>query len=172
MFARPPSVRPGPVEIDRLVARTADLLSSDPAFKDVRVEVQGAVPPIAADAELLQIVFQNLLVNGAHAMQGHGTIQISVKAVDSSCQIAFSDAGPGIPPEILRQDLHAVLYDQVAWIGAGPSNGEASRRGAPRADWHQLSTGRRHYRHHQSARHRASGMTVPPRTVDQLLKRV
>ena len=101
MFARPPSLRPGPVELDRLVARTANLLSSDPVFKDVRVEVKGSAPPIAADAELLQIVFQNLLVNGAHAMQGHGTIQISVKAVDSSCEIAFSDAGPGIPPEIL-----------------------------------------------------------------------
>ena len=28
-----------------------------------------------ADAELLKIVFVNLLVNGAHAMEGEGTIQ-------------------------------------------------------------------------------------------------
>ena len=79
---------------------TADLLSEDPALKDVRVEVDGSAPPIEADPDLLKIVFQNLLVNGAHAMQGQGTIRVSVKAVDSSCQIAFSDAGPGIPPDI------------------------------------------------------------------------
>jgi PAS domain S-box-containing protein len=98
LFARPPSVRSAPVEIDRLVARTADLLSGDPVFKEVRVEIQGSAPPVLADAELLQIVFQNLLVNGAHAMQGAGTIRVAVKAVDSTCQITFSDAGPGIAP--------------------------------------------------------------------------
>jgi two-component system sensor kinase FixL len=101
LFARPPSVRSAPVEIDRLVARTADLLSSDPAFKEVRVEIQGSAPALLADAELLQIVFQNLLVNGAHAMQGGGTIRVSVRADDSTCQITFSDTGPGIPPEHL-----------------------------------------------------------------------
>ena len=58
------------------------------------------MPPIEADPELLKIVFQNLLINGAHAMQGQGTIRVSVKAIDSSCHIVFSDAGPGIPADI------------------------------------------------------------------------
>ena len=77
-----------------------ELLGEDPALKGVRVQVDGAVPPIEADPELLKIVFQNLLVNSAHAMHGQGTIRISLKATDSSCQIAFIDAGPGIPQEI------------------------------------------------------------------------
>src|SRR4029450_12640842 len=70
------------------------------ALKGVRIEVDGSAPPIDVDPELLKIVFQNLLVNSAHAMQGQGTIRISVKAIDSFCQITLSDAGPGIPPEI------------------------------------------------------------------------
>ena len=53
-----------------------------------------------ADAELLKIVFQNLLVNSAHAMQGSGTICVSLAAVGASCQVAFNDTGPGIPLEI------------------------------------------------------------------------
>ena len=100
LFARPPQPKPGLVEIARLVAATVDVLREDPALKGVRVQVDGAVPPIEADPELLKIVFQNLLMNSAHAMQGQGTIQISVKATDSWCQIDFKDAGPGIPPEI------------------------------------------------------------------------
>jgi signal transduction histidine kinase len=40
------------------------------------------------------------MINGAHAMHGKGTIRIAIGAVDSSCQIAFTDSGPGIPAEI------------------------------------------------------------------------
>jgi signal transduction histidine kinase len=45
-------------------------------------------------------VFQNLLINGAHAMRGKGGIRVAIDTVDSVCQIAFIDGGPGIPPEI------------------------------------------------------------------------
>jgi PAS domain S-box-containing protein len=103
LFARPPQPRPMQVEIARLVNTTIDLLREDPALKGVRVQVDGSVPPIEADPDLLKIVFQNLLVNSAHAMQGQGTIRISVHAIDSWCHIAVSDAGPGIPPEILEK---------------------------------------------------------------------
>jgi signal transduction histidine kinase len=103
LFARPPQPKPSPVELARLVATTAELLREDPALKNVRVQVDGVVPVIDADPELLKIVFQNLMVNSAHAMQGQGTIRISLKAVDTSCHIAFSDAGPGIPQDILEK---------------------------------------------------------------------
>jgi two-component system sensor kinase FixL len=100
LFARPPQPRPMSVEIARLVATTVDLLREDPALKGVGVQVHGSVPPFEADPDLLKIVFQNLLVNSAHAMQGQGTIRISLQAIDASCHIDFSDAGPGIPLEI------------------------------------------------------------------------
>ena len=83
-----------------LVVATADLLRQDAALQGLRVQVDGSMPPIEADPELLKIVFQNLLMNSAHAMQGQGTIRIAVQAIDSSCHIVFSDAGPGIPPDI------------------------------------------------------------------------
>jgi PAS domain S-box-containing protein len=100
LFARPPQPRPTAVEVAVLIATTAHLLREDPALKGIRVQVEGTAPPIEADPELLKIVFQNLMVNSAHAMQGQGTIRISVTTADSVCRIAFSDAGPGIPPEI------------------------------------------------------------------------
>jgi two-component system, NtrC family, sensor histidine kinase HydH len=100
LFARPPKPRPLPTEIVSLVTMTADLLGRDPALNGVTVEVGGECQPIPADAEMLKIVFHNLLVNGAHAMKGAGRIRVDVKAVDGSCQIAFADTGPGIPAEI------------------------------------------------------------------------
>ena len=66
----------------------------------VRVEVDGSCPPVMADPELLKIVFVNLLVNGAQAMQGKGVLRVSVASVDSHCRLAFHDSGPGIPADI------------------------------------------------------------------------
>ena len=54
LFARPPQPRPAVVEIGALVAATAEFLSDDPAIKNVEVRVDGSVPPIVADAELLR----------------------------------------------------------------------------------------------------------------------
>ena len=46
------------------------------------------------------MVFQNLLVNGVHAMNGRGTIRVEIKPVNGACQIVFADTGPGIPLDI------------------------------------------------------------------------
>jgi signal transduction histidine kinase len=100
LFARPPQPRPTAIDVAGLVSTTAELLRSDPALKDVHVTVQGATPPIMADADLLKIVFVNLLVNGAHAMKGRGAIRVSLATSADTCQIAFADEGPGIPSEI------------------------------------------------------------------------
>jgi PAS domain S-box-containing protein len=100
LFARPPQPKPAPIDVTTLVASTADLLGSDPALKEVHVEVDGTAPQIMADPDLLKIVFVNLLMNGAHAMKGRGTIRVSLAAVADTCQIVFADEGPGIPAEV------------------------------------------------------------------------
>jgi two-component system sensor histidine kinase AtoS len=100
LFARPPTPRRAATDVVPLVATTASLLSQDPALRGVDVEVEGAAPPVSADPEMLRIVFQNLLINGAHAMHGKGSIRVAVDTIDSMCRIAFTDAGPGIPSDI------------------------------------------------------------------------
>ena len=51
-------------------------------------------------SDMLRIVFQNLLINSAHAMHDRGTIRVAVETRNGTCQIAFIDGGPGIPLEI------------------------------------------------------------------------
>ena len=100
LFARPPQPRLAPVRVEALVAATADLLNADPAMRAVRVEVVGRCGPIVADAELLRIVFTNLIVNSGQAMGGRGTIRVEVGSTDGSCRIAFIDTGPGMPRDV------------------------------------------------------------------------
>jgi len=113
LFARPPRPRPVVVELGVLMAATAEFLRDDPAIKNVEVKVDGSVPPIVADAELLKIVFVNLLVNSAHAMQGRGTIRVSLASIGDTCQIAIGDDGPGIPIEI-REKIFAPFFTTKA----------------------------------------------------------
>jgi signal transduction histidine kinase len=100
LFARPPKLKRAPTDLVPLVKTTASLLSEDPALQDVDIEVEGAAPPVSADAEMLKVVFQNLLINSAHAMRGKGRIRVAVEPASTGCQIAFIDGGPGIPAEI------------------------------------------------------------------------
>jgi signal transduction histidine kinase len=100
LFARPPKPRRALTDVAPLVSTTARLLSEDPMWQEVDVVVDGAVPPVQADPEMLKIVFQNLLINGAHAMHGKGRIHVAIDEVNTMCQIAFRDGGPGIPDDV------------------------------------------------------------------------
>ena len=93
----------GQPAVNALVTTTADLLHGDPAFQGVRVVVDGDPARVVAAAELLKIVFVNLLVNAAHAMQGRGTIHVSLASIADMCQIVFADEGPGIPADVLEK---------------------------------------------------------------------
>lgn len=100
LFARPPSPRFAPVDLNALATDTVSLLREDPALKNTEVRIEGTAPLVEADAALMKIVFLNLLVNGAHAAQGRGSLRVSVRPVDGMCAVVFRDNGPGIPEEI------------------------------------------------------------------------
>jgi two-component system sensor kinase FixL len=119
LFARPPQPRPAPVSVTDLVTATAGLLAEDPSVRRVRVEIDGIAPPIMADPELLKIAFVNVLMNGAHAMDGQGVIRVSVGATAGVCRIAFHDGGPGIPPEIRDKIFTPFFTTKAKGTGLG-----------------------------------------------------
>jgi two-component system sensor kinase FixL len=119
LFARPPQPKPAPVDVSPLVLTTAVLLNSDPALSRVRIDVEGSSPPLAADAELLKIVFLNLLVNSAHAMRGEGRIQVTIGVANGYCRVAVADAGPGIPPEIREKIFTPFFTTKARGTGLG-----------------------------------------------------
>lgn len=119
LFARPPRPRSSPVDLARLVAMTAELLSRDPSVKDVTVRIDGHAPVVVADAELLKIVFQNLLINGAQAMGGHGELRVVVESVGRECAMAFVDRGPGIPLDVREKIFTPFFTTKVRGTGLG-----------------------------------------------------
>jgi two-component system, LuxR family, sensor kinase FixL len=100
LFSRPPQPKLTPTEVAPLVSVTAGLMKEDATLRDIEVSVEGAAPPIHGDPEMLKMVFQNLLINGAHAMKGKGQIRVQISAMSGVCQVAFIDSGPGIPADV------------------------------------------------------------------------
>jgi len=119
LFARPPQPRPMLVDVAALIRTTADLLSADPAFKGIAVEIEGAPPALAADAELLKIVFQNLLMNAAQAMQGRGAVQVMLEPLDGVCRVTVRDSGPGIPADVRERIFTPFFTTKARGTGLG-----------------------------------------------------
>jgi two-component system sensor kinase FixL len=109
LFARPPQPRSAPVQVEALLSSTADFLRSDPGFANVTITIAGDAPLVVADSELLKIVFLNVMVNSAQAMDGRGRIAVEIQAPEQACEIAISDSGPGVPEE-LREKLFMPFF--------------------------------------------------------------
>jgi two-component system sensor kinase FixL len=119
LFARPPEPRPQLTDVTQLMTATAELLREDPSLRDVAVRVEGHAPPVMADGSLLQIVFHNLLVNGAQAMRGRGDIRVAIDQAGARCRIAIADSGPGIPTDIRDKVFSPFFTTKARGSGLG-----------------------------------------------------
>jgi two-component system sensor kinase FixL len=119
LFARTPQPQMKPLDLVSLLRLTAELLGRDPALSAARIEIIGAAPTISGDPELLKIVFQNLMINAAQAMQGQGQIRITVSSGNGSCQVLVADEGPGIPPEAREKLFRPFFTTKARGTGLG-----------------------------------------------------
>jgi two-component system sensor kinase FixL len=119
IYARPPTPRVSDVDVMGLLHALAQLLASDPGWRNLRVRIEGAVDRLQADPELLKVVFQNLLLNAAQAMGGRGEIAITVQQADARVHVNVADAGPGIPPEVREKVFTPFFTTKAKGTGLG-----------------------------------------------------
>jgi len=102
-FARFPSARLAPEDVNTIVASALDLFHGRLEGVTVRTELAAALPPVKADRELLRRVLANFIDNAAEAMEGSGIRRMRVATrVDGdgdAVEIEISDSGQGISPE-------------------------------------------------------------------------
>jgi signal transduction histidine kinase len=108
-----------PVEIAALIATIADLLRRDQALQNLQVTIDGTAPAMLLDPDLLKIAFENVLLNGAHAMQGRGAIHVVITRSGDGCEIAFHDSGPGIPAEAMDRIFTPFFTTKARGTGLG-----------------------------------------------------
>lgn len=108
------------VDVNTLVARTKQLLASQfPAAVQVLSEIPQGLH-VRADAQKIQEVLLNLLLNAAQAMpDGKGTIRISAKEGPEFTEISVADDGSGISPENLQHIFDPFFSTKEVGYGTG-----------------------------------------------------
>lgn len=74
---------------------------------------------IKGNSGQLHQVLMNILANGAQAIQGNGTIEITTKKVDGNAIVRITDSGCGISHEILRNIFDPFFTTKEPGIGTG-----------------------------------------------------
>ena len=121
-FYRPNAERQ-PVQIIDLLDQVIQLMSSQLNKSGIRVTTSwpSKIPTIMAVSNQLQQVFINIILNAFDAMPNGGELAISVSLVDSAVEIAFTDSGPGVAPEILDDLFEPFSSTKLGGTGLGLS---------------------------------------------------
>ncbi|MGC4000929.1 MAG: ATP-binding protein [Anaeromyxobacter sp.] len=117
---RPREQEKGPVELSNVADDALFLLSSQ--LKDGRTEVIRRFEPALAhgNANQLQQIVVNLLVNALQAMGGEGTVTISTgSAGPGRVRINVADTGPGVRPEDAKRIFEPFFTTKPEGQGTG-----------------------------------------------------
>lgn len=114
-YARPSKGNPGAVEVNGIIRRTLQVLSSERGAARIEAELAPELPQVRADAEQLRQVLMNLIHNAIQAMKGAGRVVVATRrrpgrqpSAPTSAgsgdwvEITVRDEGPGIAPQVLK----------------------------------------------------------------------
>jgi len=97
----PPEVRPSDLNIT--VEHAVMLARQQVLSKPIKIELQkdAALPMVDHDSDQMHQVLLNLLLNAVQAIDGSGTIRVTLSGLDQEAVVTVSDTGRGISPENL-----------------------------------------------------------------------
>ncbi len=100
-FARQSRPTIGPVDLPDLVRRSISIVAPKLRLRDIRLEVTTApgLAPVSCDAQQVEQVLINLVVNAAEASPGGAMVEIRMGPAPGGAYIEIEDHGSGIPSE-------------------------------------------------------------------------
>ncbi len=122
-YARPAVVVREPVDVREVLTRT--VRKATVSTRDVQIEwdLPGMLPPISADPTGLEQVFSNLVANAVQAMEGRGSLVISVRVEGQEeagvLVVRFQDSGPGFPEDALGKVTRPFFTTKPDGTGLG-----------------------------------------------------
>ncbi len=87
----------------------------------VHLTTDHAVPSMAVDRSLLRQAVLNLMKNGLEALSKGGTLTVTTRRLDENVEIAVSDTGTGITPEVGRRLFEQFFTTKPQGTGLGLS---------------------------------------------------
>lgn len=122
-FARQKSAAEGPLPIGPTLAAALDFVRGviPPTITIDRIgfETIGPEREVVCSATGLRQVLANLAVNAAHAMEGRGTVTVTVASTDQDFIVEVADTGVGMPPEVASQIFDPFFTTKRTGEGVG-----------------------------------------------------
>lgn len=112
---------PGPVDLRDLCRRVLRLLAYPASLSKVVLRLEGDedLPPVHGVPDRLQQAILNLVLNAIQAMPGGGLVRVRTTALEGSVQVAVSDTGPGLPPELAQRLFDTRITTKSGGAGLG-----------------------------------------------------
>ncbi len=120
-FARPLRVDARAVSVHELFDRALLLAREGLDGKALRVQRDepAALPAVRADGDLICQVLLGLLANAAEAAPSGGEVALAATAADGAVEIAVTDSGPGVPPELRGRIFEPFFTTRPRGTGLG-----------------------------------------------------
>jgi len=101
-FSRQSASSPEPVELGRAAREALALVRSQAVFFNIELvcDFDPDLPPVMADRSEIQQVILNIVVNAVQAMDEHGRMTLRTRSVEGFAELAITDTGHGIPPDV------------------------------------------------------------------------
>jgi two-component system NtrC family sensor kinase len=120
-FARQSKPSPRRVNVNDVIEDAVVLMEHQANSSNVRLAKAFApdMPDVVADANQLQQVFFNIILNAYHAMPNGGDLRITSRRLGNEVHIIFADTGIGIPPENLKRIFDPFFTTKEVGQGTG-----------------------------------------------------
>jgi two-component system, NtrC family, sensor histidine kinase HydH len=120
-FARPSDIKPKPVAIDDLIARSLKLIAPDAAHKGVGVEAEIAegVGLITLDPDRMIQALLNVYLNAIQAMDSGGTLRVRAGEEGSLLRLDIEDTGSGIQAQDVSRVFDPYYTSKAQGTGLG-----------------------------------------------------
>lgn len=109
-----------PFSINECLSSTLNMARNEIKYiADVEEEYDPELPPLNCYPQQLNQVFMNILVNAAHAIEGHGVIRVKTLHDADDIVVRISDTGKGIAPENLTRIFEPFFTTKEVGKGTG-----------------------------------------------------
>jgi two-component system, NtrC family, sensor histidine kinase HydH len=120
-FVRPLELRPAPADLAQVLDRSVAMVEREAAAREVTVykNYSPDIPPFPLDAELMERVFYNLLINAAQATAPGGAVTLKTRAAGDNAEISIIDRGEGIDPKLINTIFNPFFTTKSDGVGLG-----------------------------------------------------
>jgi signal transduction histidine kinase len=118
-FARPLELRLDNADLAQMLDRAISVAEREVDGVAIYRNYAPEIPPFPFDAELMEHVFYNLIVNAAQATPKGGAVTVKSRANGNIAEVAVIDRGSGIDPAVMKNIFNPFFTTKPTGVGLG-----------------------------------------------------